>query len=91
MNDAHFVKVTVMGLDVYRTPEGWEQNNQWECDTYYIARSELTTRKILKWMRKEYLNERSKGRVTVDFSCWPHLEVRTKGTGEPLFRLDVEE
>lgn len=86
-----YIKTELRGIDAWRDEDGgWTWNDSWVIeDGIYILESELTPRKILRYLRQwGYLTESSKGRVQV-VNDGDIIEILDKNTGEPLLALFI--
>ena len=88
--------IEIRSIDAWKNPEGgWDHNNSFvilreECKSILIS-SEITTRKLLQFLREMgVLSENSKGRVRIEDN-WPYLEIQNKDTFEPLIQIYFEE
>ena len=88
-------KAELRCVDAFRNPEGtWDVNDSHvlENNCMFLGKDSPTTRCILDALRRwNYLTEASKGRVTVDDTNWPYVEVLVRSTREPIFSLYFEE
>jgi len=83
-----YLKMDLLSIDAWSDCEGWNWN-QWytvENDIYF-AYSELTTRKILAFLRKSgFLTEQSRGKLRVEDDGYNYV-IENRNTGEPLLAL----
>lgn len=90
-----YVKFNLLQVDSVKSIEGyWEWNNAYFIERdIYISESELTPRKIAKFLRESgYLSDYSKGRIRVDLHpeyCDWFIEILDKNTSEPIFALST--
>lgn len=94
MKEKYF-KAELRSVDAWRNIEGvWYANHSHvlENNCMFLGKDSPTTRCILDALRRwNYLTEASKGRVTVDDTNWPYVEVLVRSTREPIFILYFEE
>lgn len=89
------MEARIVSIEAWREPEGgWTWNNQWLVAELSREQAEkLTTpRKLCRYLREiGRLSEHSRGRVRVEHTAGdPDMyEVCDKGTGEPLFALEI--
>ena len=87
------IKFKLLSIDAWRDSEnGWYWNNSYLMeDDIYIEESELTPRKILRFLRTICLNDKSKGKLFIEDVAQGDycFEVCLKSTGEPLFALSA--
>ena len=88
------VEFRVLSIDAWRDIEGgWEWNNQYSAGTVEFKTEYPTNRQILKVLRDEgFLTDYSKGRIKInrfDDYYYPAYEICEKGTGEPIFCVEV--
>ena len=88
LKEDNYIRTNLLSIDAWRDEYNWTWN-QWynlENDIYWLE-SELTTRRILKALRKwNYLTNASKGKLTVDDDGY-NLVIINKDTYEPILAL----
>ena len=87
-----FFKASVLSIDAWGDNGGWTWNNSWSLEDDVVFREDqLTSRKILNWMRKSnYLSRGSIGKVKV-IEVWPIFEIQIANTSEPILAVMIEE
>ena len=92
---AELYPIEIRSIDAWRNEYGWDHNNSFvicreECKNLLLS-PEITTRKILKFLREiDVLTDVSKGKLRVEDS-WPYLEIQDKNTGEPYIQIYFDE
>lgn len=87
--EINFVRFNLLSIDAWRECEGgWTWNNWFSVEKdIYIAESELTARKLLKYMRKcNWLSNASKGRLSIEDDGY-NIIIQNKDTFEPILAL----
>ncbi len=80
-------EISILSIDAWRNPDGWDWNNWFKVGTCPITMCDLTPRKLLRYLRAEgFLAQRSKGRVAIDDDQY-NLVIVDRHTREPLFAL----
>lgn len=84
------LKMVILSIDAWRTAgEGWTWNNSFEIKEVFYDEKDLTSRKILRFFRKQnLLSASSIGRIRleiIDFGDRIMYELQDKNTREPLF------
>ena len=88
MKTENMVKTQLLSIEAWRYDDSWTWNQWYSLENgIYWNESELTTRKILKALRKwGYLTEQSKGRLCVDDDGYNYI-IQNKDTFEPILAL----
>lgn len=86
------IKFRVLNIDALSVDDSWIWNESFVVGEGEFAEEDLTTRKILRWMRDNgFLTENSKGRVRVDEYGEGSYEIQLKNTCEPIYALEKAE
>ena len=87
-----FYKASILSIDAWGYNDVWTWNNSYSLeDDVYFREDQLTSRKILNWMRKSnYLSKGSIGKVKV-IEVWPIFEIQIANTSEPILAVMIEE
>ena len=88
-NNSDYERFKLVSIDSWNDGEGWYWNQHYELeDGIYFHTDKLTTRNILKSLRKwGYLTNESKGRVRIDDCDGVCYTVEDRNTGEQLLAL----
>jgi len=74
-------------IDAWRECEGgWTHNQTFLVERDIHIDDTTTPRQLLRFMRKDWLSEYSKGRLCVD-NQFDFIEIQDKNTFEPIFIL----
>ena len=89
MTEERYYQFNVIDVDALHDGEGWYWDDMRQLEAGVVfTESSLTPDKILKKLREwGYLNDYSKGRVSIDMSCDECIEIQEKGTGRPIYAL----
>jgi len=82
----NLIKTRVLSIDAWRDYDGWTWDNWFTIEEGVYLPEGITNRALIKFARDNMglLNEKSKGRVTVDDDGY-NLVIIDKNTKEPLF------
>ena len=78
---------TVLSIDAWRNPEGWDWNSWHKVGTVELSTLD-NARAVLRAMRESgYLSDYSKGRVSLYDDQW-NIVICDRATGEPIFAIE---